>query len=149
MIRVIGLLTIIILSSCTSTQLSRPTYSDSVGSVIQLVRNEINDEDFKTLNVIIINSHNGRYYLNTTISKESDTLLISTKTDKYGMKSDTLMTFGVKSFIDMLDHETKQTQLILAGNYQDITIEYKDKKDTFYARNAFGLMSLLRQGKND
>ena len=152
MLRLSGLLIITIFSSCTPTNLGSPTYSDSVNKTIQLIKSKILEEDFKTINVKIVNKHNGRYYLNTTIIKETDNLSISTNIeDMSGVKSDTLMTFKIMEFIGKLDYEIQHesTQLRIAGNYQDITVEYKDLKDTFYTRNAFGLMSLLSQGKTN
>lgn len=152
MIRIVGLLIIITFSSCASTNVGRPTYSDSVNKTIQLIKSKIIEEDFKTINVKIVNSHNGRYYLNSRIVKESDNLSILTNIkDMSGVESDTLIIFKMTEFLDKLDYEIRneQTQLRLAGNYQDITVEYKDSKNMFYTRNAFGLMSLLRQGKTN
>lgn len=152
MLRLSGILIIIISSSCTQTNLGSPTYSDSVNKTIQLIKSKILEEDFKTINVKIVNKHNGHYYLNTTIIKETDNLSISTNIeDMSGVKSDTLMTFKIMEFIGKLDYEIQHesTQLRIEGNYQDITVEYKDVKDTFYTRNAFGLMSLLSEGKTN
>lgn len=151
--KILQILAILVLTfSCQIKKVIQTDYSESAAKPIELIKSKVLDHEIVKLEIEIINSHGGRYQLNANIEKSNDTIKISTNiNDMAGIKSDTLLKFSIEEFVDKLDYEIQysENQLVFAGNYQSITIKYRDVKKDFYTRKAFGLMSLLREGKSN
>ena len=124
-------------------------YSKSVVKPIKLLLSFIKDDASENIKIEIINKHNGTYEMNSLIEKTKGSFFIYTHIkDMTGKESNDFLIFSIDEFTNELNKEldeVSKNKLIIAGNYQEITIKYKGKINKFYTRKAFGLMALFRK----
>ncbi|MDZ4329087.1 MAG: hypothetical protein U0945_00710, partial [Flavobacterium sp.] len=103
--------------------------------------------------VEIKNSHGGNYIVNSNVNIGKDSIRIKNDiyNNFYGTKSDTTLTFLKTNFIKMLDFELSQadSQIRIAGNYQEIKITISDSTKVFYTRQGFGIKKLMEEGQSN
>lgn len=137
-------------TACRTSNSSIIEYSTPVDQIIQVIKNEINTEQFISLNIKIDNCHNGCFHINTTIKNTENGFLLLTNTlSNTEIASDTTILLTQAEINAALLELEKGSKLILAGNYQDVTIEYRTSKEIFYTRQAHGLMRFLERGKTN
>tara|TARA_R110001583_G_scaffold154090_1_gene305766 strand:+ start:1243 stop:1653 length:411 start_codon:yes stop_codon:yes gene_type:complete len=126
-----------------------PDYSKSAYEPILLIKKQIQDSENR-FDVEIKNSHGGNYvvYSKVDVGKDSVRIENDIRNNFYGTKSDTIMTFLKSDFIKLLDTELSyaETQIRIAGNYQDIKITIEDSTNIFYTRQGFGIMRVMEKG---
>lgn len=140
------------LTSCSSSKSFINDYSKSVFEPIQFLKSKIEHSENSQLKVEIINSHNGRFQLNSKIVNDGKHILVTSNViDISNQQSDTIMTFERNNFIDKLNYEMEvaDQQLVIAGNYQTIIIEADSITKTYLTRKAFGMISLLKTGESN
>ena len=143
---------LLILTSCKSRKALLPDYSKSAFEPILLIKKYIKNSE-KEFDVEIKNSHGGNYVVYSKVNVGQDSVRIENdiRNNFYGTKSDTTLTFSKSDFIKMLNFELTQvdSQLRIAGNYQDIKITISDSAKVFYTRQGFGIMKLMEEGKSN
>ena len=143
---------IFILSSCVSKKSILPDYSKSAYEPILVIKKQVEKTKCK-FNVEIINRHNETYIVNSKIEVENDSVKIESysKNNSYLTQSDTILNFSKIDFLKILDAELKKSdsQIILAGNYQDIKISTTDSTNLFYTRQSWGIINILEKGKSN
>ena len=128
-----------------------PNYSENASVPILLIKKQIEkvQGDF---NVEIKNSHGGNYVVYSKIDVGKDSVRINNKIHNnfYGTKSDTILNYLKKEFIEKLNYELKvaDRQIKIAGNYQTIKISINDSISEFYTRRGLGLMGILEDGQH-
>lgn len=141
---------LLILTSCKSQKSLLPDYSKNAYEPISLIKSQIQKSQSE-FDVEIKNSHGGNYIVNSKVDVGKDSVQINNNIQNnfYGTKLDTTLTFSKTDFIKMLDFELTQvdSQIRIAGNYQDIKITISDSTKVFYTRQGFGIMKLMEVGK--
>jgi hypothetical protein len=129
-----------------------PDYSKNAYEPILLIKNQIENTE-SGFDVEIKNSHGGNYIVNSKVNVGKDSVRIKNdiQNNFYGTKSDTTLTFSKTDFIKMLNFELTHvdSQIRIAGNYQDIKITISDSTKVFYTQQAFGIMKLMEEGKSN
>ncbi|MFT5250813.1 MAG: hypothetical protein ACI93P_002556 [bacterium] len=140
---------LLILTSCKSKKSLLPDYSKSAFEPISLMKKHIENSE-KEFDVEIKNSHGGNYVVHSKVNVGQDSVRIENdiRNNFYGTKSDTILTFLKTDFIKLLDAELSyaDTQIKIAGNYQDIKITVADSTNVFYTRQGFGIMRVMEKG---
>ena len=126
-----------------------PDYSKSAYEPILFIKEQIQDGEGK-FDVEIKNSHGGNYVVYSKVDVKKDSVRIENdiRNNFYGTKSDTILAFVKADFIKLLDTELSyaDTQIKIAGNYQDIKITVADSTNVFYTRQGFGIMKIMEKG---
>jgi len=140
---------LLILTSCKSKKSLLPDYSKSAYEPILSIKEHIENSE-KEFNVEIKNSHGGNYVVYSKVNVGQDSVRIENDilNNFYGTKSDTILTFVKTDFIKLLDTELSyaDTQIRIAGNYQDIRITVADSTNVFYTRQGLGIMRVMEKG---
>ncbi|ALM20545.1 hypothetical protein AAT17_04490 [Nonlabens sp. MIC269] len=127
-------------------------YSKSAYEPILLIKKQIEKME-NEFNVEIKNSHGRNYIVYSKIDVGQDSVRIENDIHNnfYGTKRDTVMTFVKNDFIKLLDTELSQadSQIRIAGNYQDIKIIIADSTELFYTRQGLGIMTIMEKGKSN
>jgi hypothetical protein len=127
-------------------------YSKDAYKKILLVKKQIENSESE-FDVEIKNSHGGNYvvYSKVNVGKDSVRIENDIRNNFYGTKSDTILTFLKTDFIKLLDTELNQadSQIRIAGNYQDIKITIADSTKVFYTRQGLGIMRIMEKGKSN
>ena len=146
------IIVLLILTSCKSSKSLLPDYSKNASEPILLIKSQIENSKSE-FDVQIKNAHGGNYIVNSKVDVGKDSVRIKNviQNNFYGTKSDTTLTFLKTDFIKMLDFELSQadTQIRIAGNYQDIKITIADSANVFYTRQGFGIMKVMEKGKSN
>ncbi|MEP0006834.1 MAG: hypothetical protein ABJ387_14180 [Balneola sp.] len=130
--------------------MAQTDYSKTAAEPIKLLLNIIEDGFSDSIDVEIVNRHNGIYQMNSSIEKTENGFKILTQiNDMTNTNSNTSVTFSKDELIKKLNKEldNSDNQLVIAGNYQVIRVRYGKKSSEFHTRRAFGLMTLLKDGK--
>ncbi|QIE58653.1 hypothetical protein G5B37_03475 [Rasiella rasia] len=140
---------LLILTSCKSKESMFPDYSKSAYEPILFIKDQIQDGEGR-FDVEIKNSHGGNYvvYSKVDVGKDSVRIENDIRNNFYGTKSDTILAFMKADFINLLNTELSyaDTQIKIAGNYQDIKITVADSTNVFYTRQGFGIMKIMEKG---
>ena len=146
------IIVLLILTSCKSRKILLPDYSKTAYEPILVIKSQIENSE-NEFNVEIKNSHGGNYTVNSKVNVGKDSVRIDNdiRNNFYGTKTDTTLTFSKVDFIKMLDYELTKTdsEIKIAGNYQDIKITIADSTNLFYTRQGFGIMRVMEKGKSD
>lgn len=149
--RVLKISTVLFLVVFWQKSLKAPNdYSKSAGEPIKLLLTLIENNFSDKIEVEIVNRHNGTYRMNSVIENKHGDYQVSTHIkDMSNTESDKSFTLSRDELTLKLNQELKNSasQLVIAGNYQEIRIRSAEKTTEFYTRRAFGLMALLRDGK--
>lgn len=129
-----------------------PDYSESAYEAIRIIIDNLTFAK-NSFEVEIVNSFGGRYILKSNIEFNNDSVKIISKINyEYsGTKSDTVMAFSRKEFLEKLNIELldAESQLEISGSYQTIKVKNIDSSQVFYTKQALGLMRLLKEGKSN
>src|SRR5690554_5142148 len=143
---------LLILTSCKSKKSILADYSKSAYEPILLIKKQIEKTE-TGFDVEIKNSHGGNYVLYSKVDVGIDSVRVENdiRNNFYGTKSDTILNFLKTDFIKLLDTELSQadSQIRIAGNYQDIKITIADSTELFYTRQGLGIMSIMEKGKSN
>jgi hypothetical protein len=146
------IIVLLILTSCKSKKSLWPDYSKNAYEPISLIKKQIENSE-NEFSVEIKNSHGGNYvvYSKVDVGKDSVRIENDIRNNFYGTKSDTILTFLKTDFIKLLDTELSQvnSQIRIAGNYQDIKITIADSTNLFHTRQGLGIMRVMEKGKSD
>lgn len=140
---------LLVFAGCKNLE-KQPDYSKSAADSIALLISLVQDNLFKKLEVKITNRHNGIYQLNSIIEVSGSAVHVSTQiNDMTSMASDTTFSFSREEFIEKLTQKLNdaETELVFAGNYQNIWVITSEGSSEFHTRKAYGLMALLRGDK--
>jgi hypothetical protein len=132
--------------------MAQTDYSKSAAEPIKLLLSLIEDDSSDKIDVEIVNKHNGTYQMNSLIEKTNSGYKILTQiNDMTNTDSKTSVTLSRDELIKKLNQEldNSDNQLVIAGNYQIITVRYGENSSEFHTRRAFGLMALLKDGKSN
>jgi len=143
---------VIFVSSCKVNKHAQIDYSNSAKEPIEYIKANILNDSVNKFKIRIINSHGGRYQINSQVKKKQDSVIVFSQIyDMSEKKSDTIFYFSISEFIAKLYYEIKysENKIVIAGNYQLITINVENKENTFYTRRAFGIISLFANGKSN
>ncbi|MCE7994378.1 MAG: hypothetical protein HEP71_20500 [Roseivirga sp.] len=142
------LIIVSVVNSCHSARVVQPEDGAPVEEVINLLKQVLHDESIEEFQIEITNAHNGHYYLTSGINKVMDKIRLTTRTiNRQGIEMDTSMVLQSDVFEERLNFELRTPKIALAGHYQTVDISIGETKYNFSTRRAFGLMSLLREGK--
>lgn len=142
------LLTILTISSCG---LFGQTLDDSISKATALIKKYVTSEtkNIININIKIINSHNGRYTITSTLRTTRDSVSIySYIVDMTGVKRDTVLNLSKETFLLKLDKASIPiNSMKLAGHVQTISVRLGDKEDTIQTVDGRALMDLLESGE--
>jgi len=140
------LLTILTILSCG---LFGQTLDDSISKATTLIKKYVTSETKNIINVKIINSHNGRYTITSTLRTTRDSVSIySYIVDMTGGKRDTVLNLSKETFLLKLDKASVPiNSMKLAGHRQTISVRFGDKEDTIQTVDGRALMDLLESGE--
>jgi hypothetical protein len=101
------------------------------------------------IDITIINSHNRRYTITSSIWAGSDSVRLLTHViDMTGGKKDVTINRDKKDFLFKLDKASSPINSIkLAGHYQRISIKRNGLESTFETVDGWTLMNLLEYGE--
>jgi hypothetical protein len=119
----------------------------SISKAIALIKSYVDNRGLFA--VTIVNSHNGRYTINSSILAGPDSVrLITHVVDMTGGKRDTTINLGKKDFLVKLDRASSPVNSIkLAGHFQRILIKRNDLENIVESVDGRALMNLLEHGE--
>lgn len=123
--------------------------NDSISKPIALLKKYIGLEEGKILQIRIINSHNGRYIITSTITTKGDSLQLKSHVkNMIGGQRDTVLHFRREEFMQKLDGILiRENFLKIAGHYKTISIKRGADESEFGTTEGRGLMNLLEYGE--
>jgi hypothetical protein len=140
------LLTILTISYCG---LFGQTLDDSISKATALIKKYVTSETKNIINIKIINSHNGRHTITSTLRTIRDSVSIySYIVDMTGGKRDTVLNLSKETFLIKLDKASIPiNSMKLAGHVQTISVRLGDKEDTIQTVDGRAIMDLLESGE--
>ncbi|PZR07467.1 MAG: hypothetical protein DI539_23650 [Flavobacterium psychrophilum] len=119
----------------------------SISKTCALIKKYIDSRE--PFNVTIVNSHNGRYTITSSIWAGADSVRLLTHViDMTGGKRDTTINLDKKDFLFKLSKASSPINSTkLAGHYQRISVNRKGIEDTFETVDGRTLMDLLEYGE--
>jgi hypothetical protein len=123
--------------------------SNSISKATALIKKYITSPGIDEVDVRIINQHNGRYTIVSSVRSTLDSIrLYSYMVDMTGGKRDTVIYFSKKIFLSKLDKASLTSNSFkLAGHHQTITVKKGDREDVFQTTDGRALMDLLEYGE--
>jgi hypothetical protein len=121
----------------------------SISKAVALIKKYVNGDSKEVINVTIVNSHNGRYTITSSMWTGPDSVKLSTHIiDMTGGQSDTIINLERKNFLFKLDRASYPiNSMKLAGHYQRISIKRNGLEETFETIDGRALMNLLEYGE--
>jgi hypothetical protein len=121
----------------------------SISKAVALIKQHMNRDSQDTINVVIINSHNGRYTITSSLWNGPDSVKISTHTiDMTGRERDTIINLEKKNFLFKLDRASYPINSVkFAGHHQRISIKRNGLSEAFETVDGRALMNLFAYGE--
>lgn len=121
----------------------QPSISKAVASIKNCVDNR------ELTNVTIVNSHNGRYTITSSIWAGPDSVRLLTHViDMTGGNRDTTINLAKKDFLFKLDKASYPiNSMKLAGHHQKLSVTRNGLEETFETVDGRTLMTLLEYGE--
>jgi hypothetical protein len=119
----------------------------SISKAIAVIKKCVDNRELT--NVTIVNSHNGRYTITSSIWAGEDSVrLLTHVTDMTGGKKDTTINIEKRDFVVKLTRASAPVNSIkFAGHHQRIAIKRNGHEDTFETVDGRKLMNLLEYGE--
>jgi hypothetical protein len=119
----------------------------SISKAVAVIKNSVDSRE--PINVTIVNSHNGRYTITSSIWTGPDSVRLLTHViDMTGGKKDIIINLERKDFLFKLSKASSPINAIkLAGHYQKISVKRNGFEDTFETVDGRTLMNLLEYGQ--
>jgi hypothetical protein len=126
-------------------RIQQPTISQAIARIKKHV--DVNTREVTI--VTIVNSHNGRYTITSSIWTGPDSVRLLTHIiDMMGAERDTIFSLEKKKFLSKLDRASYPTSSFkLAGHHQTISVRKDGLEDTFETTDGRALMNLLEYGE--
>jgi len=121
----------------------------SIAKAVALIKKYINDDSQEVTKVTVVNSHDGKYTVTSSIWTGLDSVRLSTHVvDMAGRKRDTSINVTKKDFLVKLDKASHPfTSIKMAGHYQRISVKRNGREETFETVGGRTLMNLLQYGE--
>ena len=119
----------------------------SISKAVSLINKYVDNQE--PINVTIVNSHNGRYTITSSIWAGPDSVRLLTHVIVMtGGTKDTTINLEKQDFLFRLDRASSPINSIkLAGHYQKISVMRNGLEDTFETVDGRALMNLLEYGE--
>jgi hypothetical protein len=121
----------------------------SISKAVALIQRCINANDKGRTNITIVNSHNGRYTITSSLLSEPDSItLVTHVVDMMGNKRDTTIILEKRSFLFNLERASYPANSVkFAGHHQKISVKKNEIEETFDTYDGRMLMNLLEYGE--
>ena len=142
------LLIIVFILSCGFVRTTELVQQEpSISKAVALIKRYVDSREL--ISVTIVNSHNGRYTITSSIWAGPDSVRLLTHViDMTGGKRDTTISITKRDFLFKLDRASSPINAIkYAGHYQRISVKRNGLEDTFETVDGRTLMTLLEYGE--
>jgi hypothetical protein len=121
----------------------------SIAKAVALIKLHIDANDKGRTNITIVNSHNGRYTITSSLSTEPDCVTLVTHViDMMGNKRDTTIILEKRDFLFKLERASYPANSVkFAGHHQKISVTKNGIEEAFDTVDGRMLMNLLEYGE--